>query len=68
MRTYGQRDAQMQTSFVICPILYAVAMGQIIKCNNIDKQWKIKCNVSVTWIANETTHSVICKCVTQVSH
>ena len=38
MRTYGQRDAQMQTSFVICPILYAVAMGQIIKCNNIDKQ------------------------------
>jgi len=26
----GQTDREMQTGFIICPMLYAIAMGQII--------------------------------------
>jgi len=29
-QTDGQTDWQTQTDFIICPMLYAIAMGQII--------------------------------------
>ena len=31
--TYRQTDRQTQTDFIICPMLYAIARGQIIKYN-----------------------------------
>ena len=30
MHTDGYTDCQMQTGFIICPMLYAIAMGQIM--------------------------------------
>ena len=32
--TDGQIHRQMQTNFIICPMLYAIAMGQIINNNS----------------------------------
>ena len=32
--THTHTDRQTQTDFIICPMLYAIAMGQIIKVNN----------------------------------
>jgi len=29
-QTHTQTDTQTQTNFIICPMLYAIAMGQII--------------------------------------
>jgi len=29
-QTHTQTDTQTQTDFIICPMLYAIAMGQII--------------------------------------
>jgi len=29
-QTHRQTDRQTQTDFIICPMLYAIAMGQII--------------------------------------
>ena len=29
MTTQGQTDRQTETDFIICPMLYAIAMGQI---------------------------------------
>jgi len=33
-QTHRQTDRQTQTDFIICPMLYAIAMGQIISCDN----------------------------------
>ena len=38
-QTDTQTDRQTQTDFIICPMLYAIAMGQIMK--------KLYCSVSV---------------------
>ena len=32
-QTHRRTDAQTQTDFIICPMLYAIAMGQIINSN-----------------------------------
>jgi len=34
-QTHTQTDTQTQTDFIICPMLYAIAMGQIIKQSRI---------------------------------
>jgi len=33
-QTHRQTDTQTQTDFIICPMLYAIAMGQIITMSN----------------------------------
>ena len=32
-QTHRQTDTQTQTDFIICPVLYAISMGQIIMIN-----------------------------------
>jgi len=33
MPTGGHTDRQMQTDFIICPMLYAIVVGQIMRCS-----------------------------------
>jgi len=48
--TDTQTDTQTQTDFIICPMLYAIAMGQIIK--------EISCPCSVWhYVLNSTIFS-----------
>jgi len=37
-QTHRQTDIQTQTDFIICPMLYAIAMGQIMTC----KHYRVK--------------------------
>jgi len=41
-QTDTQTDRQMQTDFIICPMLYAIAMGQIINLPRLAKKTKTK--------------------------
>ena len=43
-QTHRQTDTQTQTDFIICPMLYAIAMGQIIiNCVRKSKRWWFIC-------------------------
>jgi len=44
-QTHRQTDTQTQTDFIICPMLYAIAMGQII--NFIENASMIKIDRAV---------------------
>jgi len=35
--THTQTHTQTQTDFIICPMLYAIAMGQIINDDNVSQ-------------------------------
>jgi len=51
--THTHTDWQTQTDFIICPMLYAIAMGQIIKARKIH-------TVGLWWyIYRHTSHSYV---------
>jgi len=60
-QTHRQTDRQTQTDFIICPMLYAIAMGQITKASKLNDSTRADSIDKTAMLLSMESHIVLRK-------